>query len=145
MNELQKKSAVTAFAMLSLGVALAGCTPTAAPGDTNEDIDPVTDTDFDGYTDGTYTASGNYIAPSGTETVTVTVTLADGVVTDLEVVGDATDPTAQNRQGQFIAGINDIVVGKSINDLDVHKVGGSSLTSGGFNAAIEDIKAEAAA
>ncbi len=45
--------------------------------------------------------------------------------------------------GKFAGGISDVVVGKNINDIDVDKVSGSSLTSGGFNEAIEKIKQEA--
>ena len=151
MNRLQKKSAVAAFALLSLGTTLAGCAPTAVDTGTDAGTDAGTDTGTDTgttsgtYTDGTYTESGNYQAPSGTETVEVTLTLADGIITDVTVVGDATDPTAQSRQAQFIAGIADIVVDANIDDLDVQKVGGSSLTSGGFNLAVEAIKADAAA
>lgn len=144
------KHAVTAFAALSLATALAGCAADA-PADTNTDTSTdSTDTDTapapsGTYADGTYTESGNYTAPSGTETVEVTVTLADGVITDVEVVGDATDPQAQIMQGEFIGGIEAEVVGKNIDELNVDKVGGSSLTSGGFNLAIEAIKDDAAA
>jgi hypothetical protein len=63
----------------------------------------------------------------------------------VEVVGNATDPTAQQHQGEFIGGIAGVVVGKAIDEIKVSKVSGSSLTSGGFNKAIEEIKAEAAA
>ena len=158
MNQLHKKSTIAAFAMLSLGTALAGCTPTAPDANTDTGTDTGTATGTDTgtdtgtgtgttgtYVDGAYTESGDYTAPSGAETVEVTVTLADGIITDVTVVGDATDPTAQNRQGQFIAGIAAIVEGKNIDELDVQKVGGSSLTSSGFNAAIDAIKADAAA
>lgn len=143
MTPLQTKSTIAAFAMLTLATTLAGCAPTATDTDTDTGTD--TGTGSGTYTDGTYTESGDYEAPSGAETVEVTVTLADGIITDVTVVGDATDPTAQSRQAQFIAGIADIVEGKNIDDLDVQKVGGSSLTSGGFNVAIEAIKADAAA
>lgn len=130
MTPLQTKRSLAVFAALSLTSALAGCAgQSAASGD---------------YADGTYTESGSYQAPSGTESVDVTVTLADNVITDVEVKGNAEDPQAQEHQGEFIAGINDKVVGKKIDELDVHKVGGSSLTSGGFNKAIEAIKADAA-
>ena len=147
MSPLHTKSAVTTFAILSLATTLAGCTPTATTGtNTDTGTDTGTDTVTSGdYKDGTYTESGDYQAPSGTETVEVTVTLADNVITDVKVVGDATDPTAQLHQGEFISGIDGVVKGKNIDELDVHKVGGSSLTSGGFNAAIELIKADAAA
>ena len=36
-------------------------------------------------------------------------------------------------------------IGKKITELDVDKVAGSSLTSGGFNAAVEDIVGQAQA
>ncbi len=52
---------------------------------------------------------------------------------------------AKQHQGEFIAGISDVVVGKDIDTIKVDKVGGSSLTSGGFNKAVEEIKADAAA
>lgn len=149
------KSAVALIAGLTLVGALAGCAPTAAaPDDTTTEPDTTeTETDTDsgstdaagGYTDGTYTESGTYQAPSGTETVEVTVTLADDVITDVQVVGEATDPQAKLHQGEFVSGIAGIVVGKSIDDISVDKVGGSSLTSGGFNAAIDAIKVDAAA
>lgn len=148
MTPLQTKSTIAAFAMLSLATTLAGCTPAATDTtttDTGTDTGTDTSTGSGDYTDGTYTESGDYTAPSGTETVEVTITLAGGVITDVSVVGEATDPTAQNRQGQFIAGIADIVVGENIDDIEVAKVGGSSLTSAGFNLAIEEIKADAAA
>ena len=141
MTSLQTKTALAALAMLSL-TTVAGCAttaPTASTGDT----DTTTTTSGD-YADGTYTESGDYQAPSGSETVEVTVTLADNVITDVEVVGDATDAQAKLHQGEFADGIADLVVGKNIDEISVDKVGGSSLTSGGFNAAIEAIKADAA-
>ena len=44
-----------------------------------------------------------------------------------------------------IDGISEEVVGKALDDLNVSRVAGSSLTSGGFNAAVDDIKEQAAA
>jgi len=149
------KSTAAVIAGLTLVGALAGCAPAATTTtddpttepETTETEAPSTEsgTDAGAYTDGTYTESGTYQAPSGTETVDVTVTLAGGVITDLTVVGEATDPQAKLHQGEFISGINAIVVGKNIDEISVDKVGGSSLTSGGFNAAIEAIKDDAAA
>lgn len=137
MTSLQTKTALTALAMISL-TTVAGCAATAPTG-----TDDIAATAGD-YDDGSYTESGDYQAPSGTETVEVTVTLADNIITEVEVVGDATDAQAKLNQGEFIDGIGDIVVGKNIDEISVDKVGGSSLTSGGFNAAIDAIKADAA-
>jgi uncharacterized protein with FMN-binding domain len=97
------------------------------------------------YEDGTYTADGQYQTPETVEKISVTLTLADGVVTDVEVTGDPQAPETERYQGEFIDGIGDVVEGKSIDELDVTRVAGSSLTSGGFNEAVEAIKEEAAA
>ena len=146
MTTLQKKHAISAFAPLSLAATLAGCATAAddtTSGSTDSGDTPAT-TSGD-YTDGTYTESGSYQAPSGTETVEVTVTLADNTITDVTVVGEASDPQAKRHQGEFSDGIAAEVVGKNIDEISVDKIGGSSLTSGGFNEAIDAIKADAAA
>lgn len=97
------------------------------------------------YVDGTYTAEGSYQTPESVETVTVTVTLEDDIVTSVEVTGDPQAAESQRYQSQFIDGIADEVVGVDIDELSVSRVAGSSLTSGGFNAAIEQIMQDAAA
>ncbi len=48
------------------------------------------------------------------------------------------------RPRQFIAGISDVVVGKKLDELEVDRVAGSSLTSDGFDQAVVKIKDEAA-
>ncbi|MBD7956908.1 hypothetical protein H9651_04610 [Microbacterium sp. Sa4CUA7] len=96
------------------------------------------------YADGTYEATGSYSTPESVEQIQVTVDLADDVITAVEVVGDPTRPESERYQGQFIGGISDVVVGKDIDEISVSRVAGSSLTSGGFNQAIEQIKADAA-
>lgn len=97
------------------------------------------------YTDGTYTAEGSYVSPAGEESVKVELTLADDTVTAVTVTPEADDPQAKSFQEKFAGGIADVVVGKDIDTLDVSRVAGSSLTSGGFNAALETIKSDALA
>lgn len=97
------------------------------------------------YTDGTYTAEGSYSTPETVETISVTITLESDVVTDVEVSGDPQARESKEFQSQFIGGISDEVVGKDLDDISVSRVAGSSLTSTGFNAALEEIKTEAAA
>jgi uncharacterized protein with FMN-binding domain len=143
MATLRTKTTLATLTMLSLATTMAGCSTDGAAPSTGSA--PAAGTNFGEYTDGTYSSSGSYQAPSGTETVDVTITLTGNVVTGLEVVGEATDPTAKLHQGEFISGINAEVVGKNIDELSIDKVGGSSLTSGGFNAALATIKADAAA
>ncbi|CEA08579.1 hypothetical protein BN1051_01934 [Arthrobacter saudimassiliensis] len=96
------------------------------------------------YADGGYAAEGSYIPPSGTaEQVDVELTLEDGTVTALEVATSGTNPTSARYQQEFTDNIQDQVVGRNIDELDVGKVAGSSLTSRGFNEALERIKTEA--
>lgn len=143
-------------------LALAGCagTPTA-----EEPNDPAAETTQAGeptsqatagtgedaaagdsvYADGTYTADGTYQTPESVETISVTVTLEDDVITAVEVVGDPQKRESEQYQGEFIGGISDVVVGQDIDDISVSRVAGSSLTSGGFTQAIESIKTDAAA
>lgn len=97
------------------------------------------------YADGTYTAEGSYVTPESVEEISVTVTLEGDVITAVEVTGNPTKRESEQYQGQFIGGIEDAVVGKNIDEISVSRVAGSSLTSGGFNDAIETIKADAAA
>jgi uncharacterized protein with FMN-binding domain len=97
------------------------------------------------YADGTYTAEGSYQTPESVETVSVTLTLEGDVITDVEVTGDPQARESQQYQSQFIGGIDEVVVAKNIDEISVSRVAGSSLTSGGFNEAVEEIKSEATA
>lgn len=149
-----------AFAAVAGNALLAGCTPgTADAEDTatdssststdSTDSTDATDSTTSGgsgtYVDGTYTAEGSYSTPETVETISVTVTLEGDVITAVEVTGDPQARESEQYQGEFIGGIADVVVGEDIDDLQVSRVAGSSLTSGGFNDAIDAIKAEAAA
>ncbi|WES64912.1 hypothetical protein P0L94_02295 [Microbacter sp. GSS18] len=96
------------------------------------------------YADGTYTAEGTYLTPETVESVSVTVTLEADVITAVEVSGDPQTAETERYQGEFIGGISAEVVGQDIDEISVSRVAGSSLTSQGFNEAIDAIKAEAA-
>lgn len=96
------------------------------------------------YADGTYSASGSYTTPGGQASVDVTLTLDDGVISEVTVENpDTTNANSLRYQQEFIDGIASEVVGVPIDEISVDRVGGSSLTSGGFTAAVETIKAEA--
>jgi len=160
-NSLRTKYTFGALAGLSLIGTLAGCSAadTSATADNGTDsgstdssetsTDTSTDTGTDAgtdstaYTDGTYSAEGEYQAPGETETIEVEVTLEGDIVTAVTVTPQATSGNAARYQGEFADGIADIVVGENIDDLNVDRVAGSSLTSTGFNAAIDEIKADA--
>lgn len=95
------------------------------------------------YKNGTYTAVGNYTSPGGQEELGVTLTIADGVVTDSQIDVKATRPISKTRQEDFAANYKDLVVGKNIDELELGKVSGSSLSPKGFNDAVAKIKTEA--
>ncbi|MET0447233.1 MAG: FMN-binding protein [Aeromicrobium sp.] len=149
MTSLRKTTfAATSLAFIAIGT-LAGCTTAAdttvddvTTGGGSSESGSASDTP---YADGTYEASGSYQSPNGTESVDVTITLEGDVITDVEVVGHGESPDSKRYQGEFIDGIADEVVGVDIDDISVDRVGGSSLTSGGFNQAVADIKEQAVA
>jgi uncharacterized protein with FMN-binding domain len=97
------------------------------------------------YKDGTYTESGSYSTPGGEESVKVTLTIASSAVTAVSLTGSEITPNAKHYQEQFAAGIGAIIKGKQLSTLEVSRVAGSSLTSAGFNAAVEAIRTDAKA
>lgn len=140
------------IAGLSLAGTVAGCAPSTAdstPGAAESPAAPsagssaLAGSGGGSYKDGTYSADGNYVSPNGTETVGVQLTLAAGKVTDVQITQHPSNPNTRKFQGQFAGGIAAQVVGRDIDELNVSKVAGSSLTSGGFNQAVDKIKAEA--
>ncbi|MGP0222868.1 MULTISPECIES: FMN-binding protein [unclassified Paenarthrobacter] len=95
------------------------------------------------YKDGTYSADGTYTSPNGQETVGVELTLAGDTVSAVNITVHPSNPNTKKFQGEFASGIAGQVVGKNIDELNVSKVAGSSLTSGGFNDAVQQIKSQA--
>lgn len=95
------------------------------------------------YKDGTYNASGSYKSPGGTERVDVQLTLAGDSISEITVTPQAATPTSKQFQGEFVNNYKSMVVGKNIDEVELSKVAGSSLTSGGFNEALTQIKDQA--
>lgn len=95
------------------------------------------------YVDGVYTATGEYGGqPSH---ITVKATLKDGVITAVTVTPHAYVPRSLELQRAFAAAVPKIVIGKRIDQVRVGKLAGSSSTPKGFNDAIRQIRAQAAA
>jgi uncharacterized protein with FMN-binding domain len=94
------------------------------------------------YSDGTYTQSGSYVSPAGVENIDITLVIKDDVVVSGTFQGFGTNPTTQFMQGKFRDGFNEAVTGKSIDELNLTVVNGSSLTPKGFMEALQKIKAE---
>jgi len=145
MNTSFRKSVFVGIAGLSLAGSAAGCAPGQATGTPATSAAPSAAAGSVSYQDGTYSADGNYVSPNGTETVGVTLTLAGGAVSDVQITQHPSNPNTRKFQGEFAGGIQSQIVGKSLDEIKVSKVAGSSLTSGGFNQAVEKIKSEAQA
>ena len=64
-------------------------------------------------------------------------------MSDVSITQHPSNPNTRKFQGEFAGGIKAQIVGKKLDELNVSKVAGSSLTSGGFNQAVEKIKSEA--
>jgi uncharacterized protein with FMN-binding domain len=147
MHTSFRKNVLVGIAGLSLAGTAAGCAPgaqgTAAPTTQAATSAPATAA-AGSYQDGTYSADGNYVSPNGTETVGVQLTLAGGSVSDVVITPHPSNPNTKKFQGEFASGIKAQIVGKQLDEIKVSKVAGSSLTSGGFNQAVEKIKADAA-
>lgn len=107
--------------------------------------DAVTQTSHDAYKDGTYSALGSYVTPGGIESIQVTVTIKDNKIVATELTENANDGDAKEHQDAFAAEYESLVVGKSVNEVSLSRVAGASLTSNGFNKALEQIKDDAAA
>lgn len=120
--------------------------PTSTPvGMVSPSVVPTMTSTIASFKNGVYTVIGNYVSPAGPETIGVTVTLSNGIVTDAVVEPHAIAPISQKLQGEFIAGFKQYVIGKKIDEVNVGKVSGSSLTPKGFNDAIDKIEAQAKA
>jgi hypothetical protein len=95
------------------------------------------------YADGTYTVEAGYRAPSGQESIQVTLTIADGSVTDVASSAGSADREAAQFQRRFASAIRDEVLGRDLATLSVSRVAGASLTAHAFDAALDQIRSQA--
>jgi len=97
------------------------------------------------YVDGTYSATGSYSSPGGRESVELTVTLKDGIITSTSLATNPASRDSRSYQASFTSAYKELVVGKSVDRVSLSRVAGSSLTSNGFNNALDQIKTDAKA
>lgn len=95
------------------------------------------------YENGTYSATGSYDTPGGEESITVSVTIVDDVITATNAQASGNDHDSEEYQSMFIANYKSLIIGKSIDSVSLSRVSGSSLTSNGFNDALDAIKQQA--
>lgn len=95
------------------------------------------------YNDGTYTADSDYNVPRSFENIKVTLTVANNVVTDSQIVNSEGDRESAEWQEKFTSVYKAQVVGKKLSDINLYHVAGASDTAEGFNNALEQIKNQA--
>jgi hypothetical protein len=146
--------ATVAFVLVST-VILTACTPqnemAAAPTSQTETIESIPPTANDTSSTELTRASDNsetqtltfspiYVTPGGEETIDILLTIANGVVTEASAQPQAKHPTSKQMQAGFEKEFSGAVVGKTLAELEsIDRIGGASLTTGGFRRAIAEL------
>jgi len=131
-----------------IGVALAvsknTSTPTATTNTSTNTTTGSTTNTTKSFKNGTYSATGSYRTPGGTEKISVTVQIENDLIKAVSVVDQATDRESQQYNSMFAKGISGVVVGKSINTTFAPRVvNGASITINGFDKALTTIRTQA--
>ena len=94
------------------------------------------------YANGTYNAIRSYRTPDGNYSMDVSLTVSNDTVTavDISFSGKAARDSYTKR---FLKSYEGGVVGKDLENVDLARVGGASLTTNAFNVAIDSIRAQA--
>lgn len=95
------------------------------------------------YKDGTYSAKANYFVPHGYESITVTLSVKNGVVTSSSIQNSQSDPESARFQQDFSAQYKTYVIGKNIKGLNLPYMAGASDTAQGFDNALHQIQNQA--
>lgn len=138
------RRALSVAAIVATIASTAACAPdtAAAPSPANTDPqEPSSMPDADTYEDGEYTARGWYGSkPSHHD---VTLTIEDGIVSDVSITTPAEDETSLGYQQRFAEALPDAIIGQSIDELNVDRLAGSSGCSEGFMDALAQIRDDA--
>lgn len=103
---------------------------------------PVENTTVYDYLDGTYNSQISYRTPEGNYSMNVTLTVMNDMVKTANTVFDSR--TARDSYTKkFSKSYTTQVTGKDIDNINLSRVGGASLTSEAFNKAVADIKNQA--
>jgi hypothetical protein len=117
-----------------------GNLPKAAPADS----EPVSGENTQQAEGTSLTVITSYQSPAAEEMVSFSLTVdREGVITSGTTEVLAKNPTSIQRQTAFAAEFPTALTGKKLTELEkVDRIGGSSLTTGAFNKALADFKAQ---
>ena len=112
--------------------------PTYQRNDDSVDLEDVS------FKDGTYTVEDAYFVMAGlSEPMRTVITLDDGIITDASVAFDTQDIHSEYHQRDFSAVYKSEVIGSNIKEVPFSRIGGASLTTGGFNDALQKVMSQA--
>lgn len=91
----------------------------------------------------TITGTAKYTSPARiTHDMAVTLTLDGDIITDASLVFDNGKGPSNDHQKRFESSYRTEVIGQKLSTLSLSRVGGASLTSGGFNDALAAIRSQ---
>ena len=96
------------------------------------------------YKNGTYPVTVTYNVPGRTASLYVSLNVVNDAVSASSVsYPSTTDPTSKNWDNRFINDYQQYVTGRPISSLHLSNTSGSSLTTTGFNNALDQIRSAA--
>lgn len=116
---------------------------TTSPTTTTPSVTTTTSTTTN--TDGTYAATGSYGTPGGVNSIDLSVTIKDGVVTSASASTTPPDRESKEYDQRFLSAYKSYIIGKNVNQISLSRVSGASLTTEGFDSAIQKIANQAKA
>ena len=98
------------------------------------------------YKDGTYTKTVSYYVPhGGSNSITVTLTVSGGAITNLSTNDTYTDSESQRYVSSFENGVSSDANGQLLSSYSPSRIGGASLTTEAFMRALSGVRNDAAA
>jgi len=92
------------------------------------------------FKDGTYSANGTFATPGGDQMIGVTLKIQNSKIASVSIQDKTTDERSAEYAKIFSDSISQVVVGQPISKAYLNgQVNGASLTSGGFNNALDTI------
>lgn len=153
---MNTKTTLPVITLFLSALFFAACLPTNQPENTpavnseavmqqpTSDSDSMLETTSDSLADKIVSVETAYMSPAGEEKVAFMVYVdANGVVTNAETGVMAKSPISVTRQESFAQELPTAIVGMKLSELNsIDRVGGSSLTTGAFNEALVELKAQ---
>jgi uncharacterized protein with FMN-binding domain len=90
-----------------------------------------------------YSANVSYDVPENNETLALTISISNGLVTDVNVSQSKTGRKSANYQTNFEKSYKQFVIGKQLKDINLSRVGGASITTNAFMEAIKAVQKQA--